>query len=57
MQFLYNTGKLKWQTKLSKAKSKTTTIKRREGMHGHTINYITQFPHSLVWGDTKGPQQ
>lgn len=47
---------LKLQTKQSKAKSKTPQ-QNREGMHGHTISYITLTSNSLVLGGTKGPQQ
>lgn len=51
-----NRKMLKLQTKQSKAKSKTPQ-QNREGMHGHTISYITLTSNSLVLGGTKGPQQ
>lgn len=56
MKNFRNRKMLKLQTKQSKAISKTPQ-QNREGMHGHTISYITLTSNSLVLGGTKGPQQ
>lgn len=55
--FLYSTGKILgiekcWNCKQSKAKSKTPQ-QNREGMHGHTISYITLTSNSLLLGVQK----